>query len=167
MAAVGRFRQRVSGELPRLTFALHRMPGIYLTPSTESRYVMRFHAVCVRSHTFVDQQVADRRPTPTANRHGHKRVISTAVAHHRAPTLSAQRRCNEHCSRFTDYNTARRFTDYHCSRAWARVNRSEQNVSEHYSVQCHAAGDRPVIPCLYSRSRRVNSRAGDSQHSRD
>ena len=62
MAAVGRFRQRVPVRVTQPTFAFIRMGGMYLTPSTESRYVMRFHAVCVRSHTFDCQQLNSDEP---------------------------------------------------------------------------------------------------------
>jgi len=37
MAAVGRFRRRVSVRVTRPTFALHRMAGMYLTPLISAR----------------------------------------------------------------------------------------------------------------------------------
>jgi len=59
MAAVGRFRQRVSAGVTRPTFALQRMPVEYLTPSNQRRHVMRFHAVWMRLRTIFQRQVAD------------------------------------------------------------------------------------------------------------
>ena len=120
MAAVGRFRRRVSGELPRPTFALHRMAGMYLTPSTESRYVMRFHAVCVRSHTFSDQQVEGYKTALDAE-------LTATSSEARKPIIARRARESRRSGRVDDYCRSSHSThsavhsENHSTRAWARV----------------------------------------------